>query len=106
LPRDIDQIVERVRQQIPQVEAEPLGKFYSMGEPHLSNNDGHWWFGLPRITKKAVQIESSDGNCPFVVKNSDTPSVFEADTANTVDEVVQLIVNYLYSMKDADEYSL
>jgi len=88
--RDIDCIVERVKERIPGVIVDQLTKI------HPADDDGLWWFRLPGI-KKDIQIESSSGSCPFIVESDDFSST-NAKTAHTIDEAVLMIIEYLHSL--------
>lgn len=92
--RDIDQIIEGVKRQLPDVEVEQMHKCFP------ADDDGLWWFRLPGV-KKDIQIESSYGVCPFIVEHDDMKSSTEAATARTPDEAVAMIVGYLSSVRES-----
>jgi len=87
MARDIEKIVEEVRRLLPTVQITQMHKC------HPADDDGLWWFRLPDF-KPDIQIESSTGNCPFLIENSTTRL-----TAKTVKEVVGAIVSYLGSLQ-------
>ena len=91
MKRDIDRIIERVEEQTPEAVVVQIQKI------HPADDDGLWWFGLPGI-KKDIQIESSYGNCPFIVE-TDELCCDQARNAESVDDAVKMIVEYLRSLK-------
>jgi hypothetical protein len=86
--RDVDDIIQTVKQRLPSVQV------VQMHKTHSGDDDGLWWFRLPGV-QKDIQIESSFGQCPFVVEHSDMKSTSEAETARTVEEAAAKIVDYL-----------
>ena len=58
-----------------------------------TDDDGIWWFSLPG-EKRDVHVESSFGNGPFLIETGEQSSE-EALRASSVDQAVQLIVEYL-----------
>ena len=87
MTRDIDIIIEKVREQLPAVVVNQLNVV------HPTDDDGIWWFSLPDETRD-VHVESSSGNCPFLIETREQSSE-EALRASSVDQAVQLIVEYL-----------
>ena len=85
--RDIDIIIAKVREQLPAVAVEQLQVV------HPADDDGIWWFSLPGV-KRDVHVESSFATCPFVIE-TDEQSSDKALRASSVDQAVQLIVEYL-----------
>jgi hypothetical protein len=96
MSRDIDRIIERVKNLIPDALVEQLW----VSHPGV-DDDGLWFFRLPGIAKD-IQIESSQGVCPFIVEHCDMKSSTDAETAWSVEEAVQKVVAYLMSLKDVD----
>ena len=93
--RDIDLIIERVKQCVPDAEVWQ----HRVPNPRV-DDDGVWFFTVPgaertRYRSKSIQIESSYGVCPFMVEHDDMTSTSEAETARTIDEAVEQIVAYL-----------
>ena len=84
MPRDIDQIIDRLKAAMPGVEVEQL----QVSHPG-ADDDCLWFIKLPGKSEE-VQIESSDGTCPFVIE-SDFGT--ERQHGYTVDEVVAKIRN-------------
>jgi hypothetical protein len=90
--RDIDQIIDAVRQQIPEL---------TITQWHKSNpgdDDGIWWFRLPGVASD-VQVENCDGMCPFLIE-TDEQSSFDARRAYTVPEAIEMIVSYLLPLRE------
>ena len=85
--RDIDIIIEKVRERMPAVAVR------QHEVTHPADDDGIWWFSLPGVNRD-VHVESSYANCPFVIE-TDEQSSGEALRAATVDQAVQLVVEYL-----------
>jgi hypothetical protein len=94
MSRDIDQIIERVRNLIHDVQVEQL----CVSHPGV-DDDGLWFFQLPGIAKN-IQIESSQGVCPFIVEHNDMKCSADAETAWSVEEAVNKVWAHLASLKD------
>ncbi len=93
MARDIEQIIERVKDLVPVVQVQQL----QVSHPGV-DDDGLWFFTVPGIAKD-VQIESPYGNCPFIVEHSDMKSSSDAETARSVEETVEKVVAYLTKLK-------
>ena len=89
MKRDIDTIIELVKEKLPRVDVWQR----SVMNPS-ANNDGVWFFSLPGVEKN-IQIESSFGTCPFTVEHDHMTSTRESQTAETVDVAVGMIVSFL-----------
>jgi|tagenome__1003787_1003787.scaffolds.fasta_scaffold12761306_1 hypothetical protein len=93
--REIDEIIKRVEIRVPNVEVHQL---------HVSHpgadDDGLWFFNLLGDRQHDIQIESSSGQCPFIVEHSGMRSTSDALTMGSVEEVVDAIVSYLSSIKN------
>ncbi len=89
LKRDIDVVIRRVPQEMPEVEVKQLRVKWPADEDNL------WWFDLPEF-KASIQIEGA--RCPFLIETNEQSSR-EAIKATTVDEAVEMIVSYLRSVK-------
>ena len=87
--RDIDRVIEQVKNRLPLVQV----RQHQVNRPGV-DDDGLWWFSLPEV-EKDIQIESSDGTCPFLIEHDDMKTSSEAEIAQTVDEVVCIVVSYL-----------
>ncbi len=89
MPRDIDRIIEQVKILLPEAKV--------IQEPKHNHaayyDNGIWYFSLPAI-RTDIQIESTYGECPFVVETNEQSSR-EALKASTVEEAIRLIVEYL-----------
>jgi hypothetical protein len=81
--RDIDLIIEKVKQRFPEVEVEQLKVKFP------ADDDGLWYFYMPEA--KWVQIESPYGMCPFIVETHRLTGLNQRK-ANTVDEVAEMII--------------
>ena len=87
--RDIDLIIEKVKERNPEI------TFRQHYKIHPADDDGIWWFYFP-YSKIDIHVESSYGMCPFIIETNEQSS-YDARTANTVDETVEMIVEYLES---------
>jgi hypothetical protein len=87
MTRDIDIIIEKVREHLPTAAVNQL----MVVNP--TDDDGIWWFSLPDV-ERDVHVESSFGNCPFLIETTEQSSE-EALRASSVDQAVQQIVEYL-----------
>jgi len=81
-PRDIDQIIARLRLTVPGVEVAQL----QVAHPG-ADDDGLWFFRVPGRAGE-VQIESAKGSCPFLIECDFSTAREHGDT---VDEVVATI---------------
>lgn len=88
MKRDIDEICARVHAELPDVE------IWQLNQRHPGDDNGLWWFRLPNL-KNDTQIESSSGQCPFIVEHDDMKSTSDAETASAIDEAVAKVVVYL-----------
>ena len=86
--RDIDLIIARLNAEIPGVDIEQL----EVKHPG-ADDDGLWFINVPG-RREEVQVESSNGSCPFVIESD-----FNAERlhAHTVEETVST-VKRLYSL--------
>jgi hypothetical protein len=89
MARDIDRIISQVKALLPEskVVQEP-----AHGHPAYYDN-GIWYFSWPGASSD-VQLESTSGECPFLVETNEQ-CCKEALKASTVDQAVQWIVEYL-----------
>src|SRR5260221_799985 len=85
--RDIDKIIAEVVRALPAVAVRQHSDAGACGD------DGIWWFSLPGV-QPDIQVESSSGSCPFVVETEEQSSS-AALRASTIEQAVQLIVEYL-----------
>jgi len=91
MKRDIDDIICLLR------ECFPTLKVVQLEKTHPADDDGLWWFRLPGITKD-IQVESSTGNCPFMIESDDDLSSDDALIGRSVGEVVEKVSSYLQSL--------
>ncbi len=93
--RDVDQVIQQVKLALPLVDV----RQYCVRHPGVDDG-GVWWFSQPEVDGE-IQIESSTGVCPFSVEHHETLSTDDAQTANTIQQAVDLIVTYLQSRSAA-----
>jgi hypothetical protein len=79
--RDIDQIIARLRAEIPGVQIEQLRVVHTRAD-----DDGLWFIRIPGRIK--VQIESSNGACPFLIEWDLSAERFHG---HSIDEVVSTV---------------
>jgi len=89
MDRDIDRIIQQVKERQPTVLAEQLAPSHPG-----SDEDGLWFFRIPG-TAGEVAIDSPTGDCPFVIEHDDMRSSAEAETVASVDEAVEKVAAYL-----------
>ena len=82
MTRDIDQIMERLKTEMPGVQIRQL----QVARPGI-DDDGLWFVTMPDRSPE-VEIESSDGNCPFLIESDFGPDRFHG---YTIDEVVSTV---------------
>jgi hypothetical protein len=86
MDRDIDRVIAVLRHRFPELTCEQL----RVAHPG-ADDDGLWFFRHPPAAVE-VQLESSEGNVPFLVEGTDSEA---RDTAHTVDEAVALVTTRL-----------
>lgn len=84
--RDIDMIIAAVSKTHPNLLIEQL----RVAHPG-ADDDGVWFFKYPAVSI-AVQLESSTGNCPFLVESNLNP---DRQYANTVSQAVSTVCTLL-----------
>ena len=94
--RDIDQIISRVRARAPNVTVTQMHKI------NPGDDDGLWWFDVGD-EKDNIQIESSNGMCPFLVETAGQCCA-NARTAESVDDAVNMIVKFCTSEQRREEH--
>lgn len=82
--RDIEAIVRMLSSMCPTLSCEQLKVSHSRAD-----DDGIWFFRNPPHCVE-IQVESSDGNCPFLVESNTF-----AGSALTLDETVAIIAEEL-----------
>lgn len=83
--RDIDQVIAALRRRHSdlRVEQRPVA--------HVAVDEGIWFINLPSASIE-VQLESSTGNCPFLVESSLSP---ERLHAATIGEAINMVSTML-----------
>ena len=89
MTRDIDIIIKLATERLPALVVRQHDPTDSCGD------DGIWWFSLPGVNRD-VHVESSMAACPFIIETNEQ-SLAEALRASSVDQAVQLVVEYLTS---------
>lgn len=79
--RDIDAVIERLRTELSGVQVRQLTV------SHPADDDGIWIVSIPGY-ENAVQIESSSGDCPFLIESEFSDERF---CGQTVDETVTTV---------------
>jgi hypothetical protein len=80
--RDVDRIIQLVRDICPALEVKQLRV------PHPgADDDGLWYFDQP-ASEFQVQIESSEGMCPFLVETDENA---DRMTGRSVEETVEIL---------------
>ena len=82
MARDIDRVISILRDRLPGLTCEQLRAAHPGAD-----DEGLWFFRHPPAAGE-VQLESLDGNVPFLVEGTDSPI---RDTAHTIDEAVALV---------------
>ena len=83
--RDIQRIIEIVRIRHPEIAIEQLQVLH----PGI-DDDGLWFFTKP-TSRNGLQLESSSGNCPFIVETNGSSVAL---TATTVEQAIQMIESW------------
>jgi len=84
--RDIDQIIELLVGRIPDIQISQLKV------THPADDDGLWFIKVPERTEE-VQIESSSGNCPFVIESNFDNESYEGASVHEVAENVLALLS-------------
>jgi hypothetical protein len=84
--RDVERIIAEVQRLMPDVQWRQL----QVTHPGV-DDDGLWFFRLPFGTNE-VQIESTNGTCPFLVEHGASNERYMGDT---IDRVVAKVVEWL-----------
>ena len=92
MARDIDSIIHKIREMIPEVNV------VQMHKTHAVDDDGLWWFRLPNA-KKDIQIESSTGNCPFLIETDDDTGTSSSKQGSSVELTTAIIFEDLSQLK-------
>ena len=78
--RDIDQIIQLLKVQVPGTDVEQLRVLHPGAD-----DDGLWFIKVPNRSEQ-IQLESSEGICPFIVESD-----AEVARGHTVEEVVATV---------------
>jgi hypothetical protein len=88
--RDVDEIIRRVINICPTVNVRQLEV------PHPgADDDGLWFFEQPG-SKFEVQIESSEGMCPFLIETDESVTRFRT---KSIDETVETLIGLLHLLE-------
>lgn len=93
MPRDIDRVIEKVREFHPDAKISQL----SVAHPGV-DDDGIWFFSVPDEQRRDIQVESSSGAAPFIIEHSDLKSGEVLITPN-VEGAVSIVGAYLTKLK-------
>ena len=63
MDRDIDVVIEKLQRAFPAIAVEQLRM------PHPGDDDGIWFFTYPGVDDE-VQLESPDGQAPFLIESN------------------------------------
>jgi hypothetical protein len=85
--RDIDEVMRQIASVCPTVRARQL-KVRHPG----ADDDGLWFFEQPE-SKFEVQVESSNGMCPFLIETEESK---ERLTSSTVTQTVEILLRLLH----------
>jgi ubiquinone biosynthesis protein COQ9 len=85
--RDINHIIHCVKQVCPDVNVEQLQV------AHAGADDDGLWFFKRFATSLEVQIESSDGMCPFTVETNEDSNRY---TVRSVEESIEILCKLLH----------
>ncbi len=81
--RDLEEVIRRVRDALPGIKWKQLSVILP------ADDDGLWYFWLPDLPGE-VQIESSQGVCPFLVETDKHDARFTAHSpAETADTIIR-----------------
>lgn len=81
--RDIDEVVAELRRRLPNLRCEQL-----WAKHPGADDDGLWFFEV-EADGDGVQVESSNGMCPFLVESSASPSRVTCATIRSTVETVE-----------------
>ena len=82
MPRDIDHIIERLKAEMPGIQIRQLQVRY----PGV-DDDGLWFITILGRSPE-IQLESSNGSCPFLIESDSSDERFHE---HNVDEVVATV---------------
>jgi hypothetical protein len=82
---DIDKIIERFQKFHPEVTVDQLKV------THSADDNGLWFFKAKGSVLE-VQLESSSGNCPFLIESNAHPRRLQA---NSIEEAINVLIEEL-----------
>jgi len=85
--RDIDQIIESIRNIFPAV------KVRQLNVSHPGDDDDGIWFLEQADSEFEVQIESPQGMCPFLIETDESSACY---TTNSIEETVETVAKLLH----------
>ncbi len=85
--RDVDRIIQLVRDICPALEVKQLRVLHPGAD-----DDGLWYFDQP-ASEFQVQIESPEGMCPFLVETDENDDRL---TGRSVEETVEILTRLLH----------
>ena len=85
--RDIDRVIEQI------MAACPTAKVRQLDVRHPGADDNGLWFFEQPASKFEVQVESTNGTCPFLIETDESK---ERLTASSVDQTVEILVKLLH----------
>lgn len=88
--RDVEQIIGRIREKCPAVKVRQLMVLHAGAD-----DDGLWFFRQPESPFE-VQIESTNGTCPFLIETDETDARI---TTDSIEETVQTLSVLLHLAK-------
>jgi hypothetical protein len=86
--RDIQHIIDSVRTRHPEIAIEQLQVLH----PGV-DDDGLWFFTKP-TSPISIQLESTSGNCPFIIETDANNVVL---TATSVEQAIEMIESLMFS---------
>jgi len=89
---DISQVVDALSHRFPTI------MILQQQGSWIADDDGLWWFSLPD-TDCRIQVESMNGDCPFLVEAHGIARL----RVSTVDELIRLISEYVAGVSLKDE---
>ena len=88
--RDVEKIIQGI------TTAYPTVKVTQLQVSHAGmDDDGLWFFQQPGGTSE-VQIESSDGMCPFSIETAESDDRFKSDS---IEETIEIVAKLLHPGK-------
>lgn len=89
--RDIDEIIDLVRENYPNVCVQQLEVTFA------ADDNGIWYFWSPENPDDEIQIENSYGQCPSLIETNRDAIAVHGDT---VEKVVSIVCGHLRTSSD------